>query len=230
MNNKGSQPIYDNKNLKDAGKYDFENVNAINKRNGEMIFDSTITYKEKEKKNISPILVTSIVSGILIVLVCIFAFTDLKYIIFPKKEAVVTDTDFEDLSIMHKLVCKSETNENGLKTTTSRTYIYNNDKVKSTKYEYFVDVSGSELASDQSYHDYMTTSFDTIIETYSNIEGITLSYNRQGNAYYFTQEIDLNILSKRNNYTELTDVSLDQNISLAKVKAIREGLKCNVEE
>ena len=79
MNNKGSQPIYDNKSLKDAGKYDFENVNAINKRNGEMIFDSTITYKEKEKKNINPILITSIVSGILIILVCVFAFTDLKY-------------------------------------------------------------------------------------------------------------------------------------------------------
>ena len=72
-----NQPIYDNKNLKNAGKYNFENVNDINKRMGEMQFDSSIKKDNSQYKN--RILITSIISSLLLVATIIFAFTDIKY-------------------------------------------------------------------------------------------------------------------------------------------------------
>ena len=225
MNNR-NQPIYDNSELKKAGKYNFENVNDINRRSGEMQYDSTIVYKEKPKKNKKPVIVASIVSGVFIIFVCLIAFTDLKYLFFPKKEKVIVDDNFEDLNIMHELVCTGSSINSGLKMYVTRKYIYNNNKVKKVVYEFNIDISQEQMVADQSLTDYMVSSFTQLVESYKKIDAVEATYKKEGNNYYYSQEMDLEKLSKYDNAKSLTDITYDQSISVAELTAKRQNLTC----
>ena len=232
MNNNRNQPIYDNKKLKDAGKYSFENVNAINKRSGEMIFDSTLPL---EKKLISTrfrnVILFSVISVLLLLSVSIFSFTDAKNIILPKTKEpdVKTEVNFESLDVIHTMVCVSETKKEQLRFLNTKTFLYNNDKLKIVKHDYQIEVTKQELVNDSSYHQYMKKYMQNIVDTYKNIDGIDLQYRVDNNIYYYSDEIDLKKLSSNPNYVKLTDVYYDQSIKSVEVKATREGFSCSKE-
>lgn len=219
-----NQPIYDNKNLKNAGKYNFENVNDINKRMGEMQFDSSIKKDNSQYKN--RILITSIISSLLLVATIIFAFTDIKYIFFPKKNIVDENKDFEDLNLLHELSCSAVLEQNGLSVSVDKLYKYNNNKVKVAIYTYVINVSDERLLSDSSFSTYINDTFADIKDRYNNIVGLDIAYSNDGSSYKFIQTSDLRIIDKDLVSSEFLDVHLDQNIENVKTMNQRSGITC----
>lgn len=219
-----NQPIYDNKNLKNAGKYNFENVNSINKRIGEMEFDSSI--KKDNSKYKQRVVVTSIISGVLLILTIVFAFTDIKYIFFPKKIVVEENKDFEDLDVLHDLSCFISMEQEGLKISIDKVYKYNNNKVKTAMYTYVIDISNDKLLSDASFDKYIRDSFDELMERYNNIEGLDITYSIEGSQYKLIQYSDLRVIDKNIVSNEYLDVHLDENIELIKQRQTSSGVKC----
>ena len=219
-----NQPIYDNKNLKDAGKYKFENVNSINKRMGEMEFDSSI--KKDNSKYKQRIIVTSVVSGILLILTIIFAFTDVKYIFFPKKVILEENNNFEDLDVLHDLSCFISMEQDGLKISINKLYQYNNNKIKTAMYTYIIDISNEKLLNDPSFDKYIRDSFDELMERYNNIEGLDITYSMEGSSYKLVQYSDLRVINREMASSDYLDVHLDENIELIKQRQTSAGVKC----
>lgn len=219
-----NQPIYNNEKLKNAGKYSFETVNAANRRQGEMIYDSTI--KTEEPKSNKKIVAMLVVSCVLIIITCFFAFTDLKYLIIPKKDEIIkTDPDFEASDIIHELTCDLSYVQDGLTMSINKIYGYNNNKVKTAKYTYTIEVSNEKLINDSSFYEYISSSFDEVLNNYKDIDGLELIYEESDNNYKLTQIVDLSVLDTTKT-SQLTDVTLDQKIDVVKTIQIRKGLEC----
>lgn len=225
MNRK--QPIYDNKNLKNAGKYNFDNVNSINRRRGEMEFDHSI--EQKDTSNNRRIIIASIISGILLLCACIFAFTDIKYFFFPKKEKKQDEIDFEDKNIKHELLCSSSlSKDSSLKINIDKKYIYNNNKVKSAEFIYVIEISDEQLLKDKSLSKYIDDSFNDILKQYDNVTGVEFEYTKEGNKKYkLVQITDLSVMNEKYMSTDLIDTYLNQNIEVVKNRQKRQGFKCD---
>lgn len=219
-----NQPIYNNSKLKNAGKYDFENVNNINRRMGEMQFDSSI--KKDNKKQIRKIVITSIISSILLLATIIFAFTDIKYLFFPKKVVVEENNDFEDLNVLHELSCSIVLEQEGLSISVDKLYEYNNNKIKTVMYTYIIDVSNEKLINDSSFFEYMDNSLNEIKNKYNNINGVEITYTSEETKYKLIQKTDLRVIDKNKVSNEFLDVRLDDDIEKTKANQINAGLKC----
>lgn len=225
MNRK--QPIYDNKNLKSAGKYNFDNVNSINRRRGEMEFDHSI--EKKDTSNNRHLIITIIISGILLLCACIFAFTDIKYFFFPKKEKEQGEVNFEDESIMHELLCTASlSKDDNLKINIDKRYVYNNNKVKSAEYIYIIEISAEQLLKDQSLSKYIDDSFNDILKQYEHVKGVEFKYTKDGNKKYkLVQDTDLSVLNEQYTSTNIVDTYFNQNIDSVIKSQKRQGFKCN---
>ena len=107
----------------------------------------------------------------------------------------------------------------------NKIYGYNNNKVKTAKYTYIIEVSNEKLINDSSFYEYISSSFDEVLNNYKDIDGLELIYEEADNTYKLTQIVDLNILNS-SKADQLTDVTLDQKIDVVKTIQTRAGLEC----
>ena len=121
-----NQPIYNNEKLKNAGKYSFETVNAANRRQGEMIYDSTIKTEEPKsnKKNIPYIV--SYIEG------------DLNYRIFNDLNYLFGKLKHSDFDLINKML-ESSSRKFGISTDVVKKYPYEVNVINPVlKYSYIL--------------------------------------------------------------------------------------------